>query len=112
MTALFFAQGAAATSSGNGMAAFMVNIVPLILVFAVFWFLLIRPQQRRMRDHAAKVAGVKRGDNVVTGGGLMGKVTKVDDETVEIELAQGVKVRAVKGTLSDVVNPLGKAAND
>ena len=66
-----------------------------------------------MKEHRAKVAGVKKGDGVVTGGGLIGKVTKVDDDTVEIEIANGVKVKAVKATLSDV-NPLApaKPAND
>jgi preprotein translocase subunit YajC len=106
---LMFAQAA---SSANGTAALFMNIAPLLLIFVVFYFLLIRPQQRRMKDHAAKIAGVKRNDNVVTGGGLVGKVTKVEDDHVEIEIASGVKVRAVKSTLADVLSPVGKPAND
>ena len=110
----FFAQvaPAAASGGGNGTAAFLLNVAPLLLIFVVFWFLLIRPQQQRIKAHAAKVAAVARGNTVVTGGGLIGKVTKVEDEQVEVEIAQGVKVRVVKATLSDVISPTGKAAND
>lgn len=103
------AQGAAASGSG----AFFVQMAPLLLIFVIFWFLLIRPQQKRMKEHQAKLAAVKKGDTVVTGGGLVGKVTKVEDAHVEIELAPQMRVRAVKSTLSDV-QPLGgsKPAND
>lgn len=105
-----FAQ---ATSSAPGGAGFLVQLLPLLLIFAVFWFLIIRPQSKRMKEHKARIDAVKRGDQVVTGGGLVGKVTKVEEGFVEIELASDVKVRAVKSTLSDVVDPLaGKPAND
>lgn len=106
-----YAQAAGAQSSGT--AAFLVQSLPLILIFVIFYVLLIRPQQQAAKKHKAKVEAVKKGDQVVTGGGLMGKVTKVDDTTVEIELAPGMKVKAVKSTLSDVV-PLNaaKPAND
>nr|WP_231683778.1 preprotein translocase subunit YajC [Blastomonas sp. AAP25] len=82
--------------------------VPLLLIF---YFLIIRPQQRQMKAHKAKIDAVKRGDQVVTGGGLVGKVIKVDDIYVELDLG-GAKVRAVKATLSDVVQPGGAPAND
>jgi preprotein translocase subunit YajC len=106
-----FAQAAGGASAGAG--SFFVQMVPLLLIFVIFWFLLIRPQQQRAKAHRAMIDAVKKGDSVVTGGGLMGKVTKVDGDTVEIEIATGVKVKAVKGTLADVT-PLGggKAAND
>ena len=101
---------AAAAPSG---ASFFVQTIPLVLVFVIFWFLLIRPQQKRMKQHQAQVAAVKKGDRVVTGGGLMGKVTKVGDTEVEVELAQGVRVQVVKSTLSQVVDPTtAKPAND
>ena len=89
------------------------GILPIILIFVIFYFLMIRPQQTAMKNHKAKIAAVKKGDSVVTGGGLVGKVTRVDDEQVEIEIASGVKVKAIKGTLSDVMS-LGSAkpAND
>ena len=105
---------AAAGAAPSGATAFLSSgLLPMVLIFVIFWFLLIRPQQKQMKEHRAKVAGVKKGDGVVTGGGLIGKVTKVDDDTVEIEIANGVKVKAVKATLSDV-NPLApaKPAND
>jgi preprotein translocase subunit YajC len=106
-----YAQAAGGAAAGSG--AFFIQIVPLLLIFVIFWFLLIRPQQKRMRDHQAKLAAVKKGDTVVTGGGLIGKVTKVEDQHVEVELGPQMRVRAVKATLSDV-QPLGgsKPAND
>ncbi|MBB5986988.1 preprotein translocase subunit YajC [Sphingobium lignivorans] len=106
------ASAAPDASTGSGMAAFL-NFMPLILIFVVFYFLLIRPQQQQMKKHRAKVAAVKKGDQVVTGGGLVGKVVRVDDVYVDVELGQGIKVKAVKATLSDVVDPLtAKPAND
>lgn len=112
-TTLALAQAAPASAGASGMSGIFNAVVPLILMFAVFYFLLIRPQQQQMKRHRAKIAAVKKGDQVVTGGGLVGKILKVDETYVEVELAQGVKVRAVKGTLSDVVDPVtAKPAND
>lgn len=107
-----YAQAAGGAASG-GAAGFFIQMAPLLLIFVIFWFLLIRPQQQRMKTHRAMIDAVKKGDSVVTGGGLMGKVTKVDGDTVEVEIASGVKVKAVKSTLTDVT-PLGggKPAND
>jgi preprotein translocase subunit YajC len=100
----------AAAPSG---ASFFIQTIPLVLVFVIFWFLLIRPQQKRMKDHQAEIAAVKKGDRVVTGGGLIGKVTKVGDTEVEVELAQGVRVQALKSTLSQVGGGASsKPAND
>ena len=88
-------------------------MMPLVLIFIIFWFLLIRPQQQRAKQHRAMIDAVKKGDSIVTGGGLVGKVTKVEGDIVEVEIASGVKVKAVKATLSDIT-PLGasKPAND
>jgi len=106
-----FALAAAAPGS-SGMGTFM-SFVPLILIFAVFYFLLIRPQQQQMKKHRAKIAAVKKGDQVVTGGGLVGKILRVDETYVDVDLGQGLKVKAVKATLSDVVDPMtAKPAND
>ena len=101
-----------AQAAGGGAGAIM-QILPLVLIFVVFYWFLIRPQQKRAKEHAAKVASVVRGDDVVTGGGLLGKVTRVTEDHVEVELAKGLTVRAVKSTIADVVpkNP-GKPAND
>ncbi|WP_448586385.1 preprotein translocase subunit YajC [Thermaurantiacus sp.] len=104
-----FAQGAAGASPGA--AGFLIQLVPLILLFVIFWFLIIRPQQKRLKEHREMVAAVKRGDEVVTGGGLIGRVSKVTDTEVEVELAPSVRVRAVKSTLQSVT-PRGTPAND
>lgn len=76
-----------AAGSGGGAAGFLM-LVPYLLIFAVFWFFLIRPQQVRAKEHRAKVAAVKPRDQVVTGGGIVGKITRVDDEFVDVEIAQ------------------------
>ncbi|HEX2802566.1 MAG TPA: preprotein translocase subunit YajC [Sphingomicrobium sp.] len=94
------------------MSAMLIGILPWVLIFVIFYVLLIRPQQKRAKEHQAEIASVKKGDEVVTGGGLRGRVTKVSDAEVEVEIAQGVKVRAVKSTLAQVVKPNAKPAND
>ena len=81
----------------------IAQFVPLILIFAIMYFLLIRPQQNKVKEHQAMVGAVRRGDQVVTQGGLIGKVTKVkEDKELEVEVADGVKVRVVQSTLADV----------
>ncbi len=104
---------AQAAGAGGGMDGLLANIAPLILIFVVFYFLLIRPQQRRAREHREMLASVRRGDQVVTGGGFLGKVTKVlNDAEIEIELAEGVRVRALKGTLQNIVSRGEPAAKE
>jgi preprotein translocase subunit YajC len=105
-----FAQSGAASSGGT--ATFLVQIFPLILIFVIFWFLLIRPQQKRMRAHQEMIGAVKRNDTAVTSGGLIGKVTKVDEAEIELEIASGVRVRVMKSMLSDVRPHGAKPAND
>lgn len=106
-----FAQTAG--SSPNGLAAIMASPIPMMVaIVAIFYFLMIRPQQKRMKEHRAQIEAVKKGDTVVTGGGLIGKVTRVDDAEVEIELAPNTRVKALKSTLSDVRVVAGKPAND
>ena len=105
-----FAQDGAAASGGA--ASFMVQIFPLVLIFIIFYFLLIRPQQRRVKQHQQMVSEVKPRDTAVTNGGLIGKVTKVDENEVELEVAQGVRVRVVKSMLSDIRPHGTKPAND
>ena len=102
----------AAAQAPDGFAAVMLNVAPLLFIFVIFYFLLIRPQQKRMKVHQAMLGAVKRNDTVVTGGGLIGKVTRVDEAEVEVELAPNVRVRVVKGMLSEVRQPGGKPAND
>ncbi len=102
-----YAQGAAAGAGGT--SAFLIQVAPLVLLFVIFWFLIIRPQQQKLKAHRAMVDAVKKGDEVVTGGGLIGKVSRVTDTEVEIELSPTVKVRALKATLSSVT-PRGAPA--
>ena len=89
-----------------------LQILPWIAIFAVFWFLMIRPQLRQQKAHQEKVSGLKKGDEVVTAGGLVGKITKVEEHFVELELAKGMKVRAVKNTIGEVLSGKSAAAND
>ncbi len=92
-----------AQAAGGGSAAF--QFLPLILIFAIMYFLIIRPQQKKAKDHAAMVDALRRGDQVVTQGGLIGKVSKVMDEgRIEVEIAQGVKVQVVKATIAQVLS--------
>ncbi|HJR82355.1 MAG TPA: preprotein translocase subunit YajC [Sphingomicrobium sp.] len=103
---------AAAAAQPSGTAGFFLQIFPLLLIFVIFYFLLIRPQQKRAREHGQAIAAVKKGDEVVTGGGIRGKVTKVTDDEAEVEIAQGVRIRVVKGTISQVLTKNAKPAND
>ena len=83
----------------------IAQFLPLILIFAIMYFLLIRPQQKKVKMHQAMVAGLRRGDQVVTQGGVIGKVVKVkDDDEIEVEIATGVKVRVVKATVAQVLS--------
>jgi preprotein translocase subunit YajC len=106
------AYAAAGGAAQGGAAGFLVSIFPLVLIFIIFYFLLIRPQQRRMKQHQAMIAAVKPRDVAITSGGVIGKVTKVEENEVELEIAQGVRVKVVKGMLSDVRPHGTKPAND
>ncbi|MEZ8015381.1 MAG: preprotein translocase subunit YajC [Ascidiaceihabitans sp.] len=81
------------------------QFIPLLLIFGIMYFLLIRPQQKKMKEHQAMVTSLRRGDKIVTAGGMFGKVVKVHDEgEVEVEIADGVKVRMVQSTIAQVVS--------
>ncbi|MGB3243414.1 MAG: preprotein translocase subunit YajC [Sulfitobacter sp.] len=83
----------------------IAQLAPLVLIFAIMYFLLIRPQQKKLKQHAAMVAALRRGDQVVTQGGVIGKVVKVkDDGEVEVEIADGVKIRVVQSTIATVIS--------
>ena len=95
-----YAQGAGLFDSSSA----MIQFLPLVLIFVVFYFLLIRPQQRKQKDHRGMLEALRRGDRVVTGGGIIGTVNKVvGNEEVEIDIAQGVRVRVVRSTITSVV---------
>jgi preprotein translocase subunit YajC len=104
-----YAQSAGGAPAG---AAAYMQFAPLLALLVIFYFFLIRPQQKRAKEQREMIDAVKRGDTVVTGGGMIGKVTKVDDTEVEVELAPNVKVKVIKSTLVDVRNRAATAAND
>jgi preprotein translocase subunit YajC len=82
------------------------SLVPLLLIFGIMYFLLIRPQQKKLKEHQAMVSALRRGDQIITQGGVMGKVTKVKDDSneVEVQIAEGVNIRVIRSTISTVVN--------
>ena len=110
---LSYLAAAAGAAASPESPPFLLTIAPFIGMGVIFWLLIIRPQMRRQKEHRAKVAGIKKGDQVVTAGGLLGKVLKVDDHYVDLELGTNVRVKAVKSTIGDIVPPTGAApAND
>jgi len=100
-----------ASPSGGASGAF-IQFFPFVAIFVIFYFLMIRPQQQRVKQHQAEISAVKKGDEVVTGGGHIGKVTKVSDQEVEVEFASGHRHRVVKSMLSEVRRSGSKPAND
>ena len=113
---MFISEAFAQTAAGGGGNAFQA-FLPLILIFVVFYFLLIRPQQKKIKQHKELLESIRRGDKVITGGGIIGTVTKVDnDNELTVEIAKDVKVKVQRSTISGVVNrtePVqGQAAND
>jgi preprotein translocase subunit YajC len=109
---LMMMQAAPAGDGGATGALFGSFLVPMLLVFGIFYIIVMRPQNRRLKEHQASIMAVKKGDEVITAGGIRGKVTKVSDEEAEVEIAQGVKVKVIKSTISQVLSPNAKPAND
>lgn len=103
---------AAPGGGAGGASGILIGILPWVLIFAIFYLLMIRPQQQRVKQHQAEIAAVKKGDEVVTGGGIRGRVTKVNDEEAEVEIAQGVRIRVIKSTITQVLTANSKPAND
>ena len=98
--ALAQTAGTAAPSSPLGDIGFFV---PLILVFVVMWFFMIRPQQKKQKEHQAMIRAAKRGDKIVTSGGIMGVITKANDNDVEVEIAKDVKIQVMRHAISDII---------
>lgn len=93
----------AQAADAAGASSFLINMLPFIAIFAIMYFLIIRPQRQRMKQHQEMVANLRRGDTVVTSGGLIGKVSKVVDDTeVQVELSEGIKVRVVRAMVQEV----------
>ena len=108
-----FITPAYAQAAGGAAANPIVQFLPLILIFAIMYFLMIRPQQKKAKQHRAMVEALRRGDQVITQGGVIGKVSRVKEgeNEVEVEIADGVKVRVVKSTIVQVLNKTEPAAN-
>ena len=104
---MFISQAYAQASSGGG-SSFLIQIAPLILIFAVFYFLLIRPQQKRAKDHKKLLSELKKGDEIVTNGGVVGKINSVDESFAALEIAEGVVVKVQKQGINQKM-PKGSA---
>lgn len=92
-----------AQAAGGDANSMLVSLLPFVLIFVIMYFLILRPQQKRVKQHQEMVKNIRRGDTVVTSGGLVGKVTKViDDDQIEIEIADGVRIRQVRQMVTDV----------
>jgi preprotein translocase subunit YajC len=107
-----FVSPAYAQAAGDvGAGSLIANFLPLILIFGIMYMLLIRPQQKKMKQMKAMIDALRRGDQVLTGGGIVGKVTKVnDDGMIEVEIAEGVKVKVLKHTITQVMSKTEPAA--
>ena len=101
MLGLAFAMGAPPAGGGGGQSAIM-NLVPLVFMFGIFYFLLIRPQQKKAKEHRALIDALKKGDMVVTAAGIHGKVTSVDENIVTLEIAPGVNIKIGKGFIASL----------
>lgn len=99
---MFVSPAYAQAAGGAGGADIFTSLLPILFIFVIFYFLLIRPQQKRQKEHTAMIAAVRRGDVVVTSGGIVGKCVKVHEGEIEVEIAPEVKVRVVTATLADV----------
>ena len=92
-----------AYAQAGGSSDMIMSLLPFVLIFVIMYFLILRPQQRRVKQHQEMVKNVRRGDTVITSGGIVGKVTKVmDDEQIEVEIADGVRIRQMRSMVSDV----------
>jgi len=102
---------AAAGAPGGGMESLM-SLAPLVLIFVVFYFLLIRPQQKKLKEHKAMLEALRRGDKVVTGGGIVGTIVKVADDEATVEIAENVRVRVLRSTITTVLAKTEPAKDD
>ena len=110
---MFVTPAYAQTGGAAGAPDLIFQFLPFILIFVIMYFLILRPQMKRQKDLQAKIGGIKKGDQVLTGGGFVAKVIKVDDHYADLELGPNVRVKALKSTIADVIPPGGVApAND
>jgi preprotein translocase subunit YajC len=108
---MFATPAFAQAAGGSATISTFSSFVPLILIFGIMYFIMIRPQQKKLKDHKAMIEGLRRGDTIVTQGGIIGKVSKVkEDGEIEVEIADGVKVRVLRSTISQVLSKTEPAA--
>lgn len=107
---MFVTPAYAQAAGGAGGSAAFAQFIPLILIFVIMYFLMIRPQQKRAKQHREMVSALQKGDQIITQGGIFGKVTSVRDDELEVEIAQGVKVRIVRATVTQVLNKTAPVA--
>ena len=103
MIDIAYAMGGGGTG-GEGAAGFS-GFIPIILMFVIFYFLLIRPQQKRQKEHRSMISSLKKGDRVITSGGLHGRITGIDDTTLTVEIADKVRVKVARSNVSAMVQP-------
>jgi preprotein translocase subunit YajC len=100
---LFITPAYAQAVPGAGGGSFLIQLMPFIMILGIMYFLIIRPQQKRVKEHRDMIASIKRGDTVITSGGIVGKVTRlIGDAELQVEIAEGVRVRVIRGTVSEV----------
>ena len=99
---MFITEAFAQTGGGAGGTSMLIQFLPIVLIFVIMYFLILRPQRMKARHHQEMVANVRRGDTIVTNGGLIGKVAKVDEGELQVELAEGVRVRVVRSMVAEV----------
>lgn len=100
---LFITPAYAQAAPGAGGGSFLIQLMPFIMILGIMYFLIIRPQQKRLKEHRDMIGSIKRGDTVITSGGIVGKVTRlIGDAELQVEIAEGVRVRVIRGTVSEV----------
>lgn len=99
---MFITEAFAQTGAASSSSSLILQFAPILLIFVIMYFLILRPNQQKAKVHREMVANLRRGDTVVTSGGLIGKVAKVDESEIQVELAEGVRVRVVRGSISEV----------
>ncbi len=100
---MFITEAYAQAAPAAGGASFLIQLLPFMMILGIMYFLIIRPQQKRLKEHRDMIASIRKGDTVVTAGGMVGKVTKViGDAELQVELAEGVRVRVIRSTISEV----------
>ena len=106
-----YAMGQGGAAGGQGAAGF-TGFIPLILMFVIFYFLLIRPQQKKTKEHRQMISNLKKGDRIITSGGLHGRITGMDDATLTVEIADKVRVKVARGNVSALVQPAAQPAQE